>query len=104
MTGGGKFYFRPKEGLFAADDLSTLYVYLPNKICDLSLQAFKCIDHYFLCSISESDLVNNEKGKKLFGLLCHQAICLHSLWACRAFVRMSGVNRINKQTNNRKVY
>lgn len=37
MTGGGKFYFRPKEGLFAADNLSTFSVYLSNKICNLSL-------------------------------------------------------------------
>lgn len=68
MPDGERFYFRPKEGLFAADNLSTFYVCLSNKICNLSLQAFKHFNHYFLCSISENNLVNNGNSKKLFAL------------------------------------
>lgn len=63
----------PKKLFFSTDNLSTLSVYLSNKRCRLSLQAFKHIIHHFLCSISESGLVNNGmvwNSKKFFAFLC----------------------------------
>lgn len=70
MASGGKFYFRPVEGLFAADNLSTFsnYVNLSNEICNLLLPAWEHI------SVSESDLVNNGDSKKLFAFLPHSDI------------------------------
>lgn len=70
MTGGGKLYFRPKEGLFAAANLTTF----SDKIWNLFLQALKHTGiHCFLCSVCKSDL-NNGNSKKCFVFLCHLAL------------------------------